>query len=115
MLIYFRFFNNTHNPCLIPCPCTGEQRRLLEGNPGRQPEMPPTTMTVAWESLEVIANQEESETVDSQWNLRSDGSLELPASPIPGANFFLQVRASNGTCVRIPVATAACVSGNVPL
>ena len=72
-------------------------------------------MTVTWESLMVIANREESETVIPQWNLRSDRSLELPASPMPGANFFLQVYASNGTCVRIPVSTVVCVSGNVPL
>ena len=64
-------------------------------------------------SVSVIAVLGQAESVVSQWKLRSDGNLELPTRPEPGANYFLQVCASDGSHVRVPVTVAACVRDDV--
>ena len=61
--------------------------------------------------MNVIESLEKSETVISQWKLRSDGSLELPAGLMHSrANYLLKVCNSDGNCVKIPVRVAPCVS-----
>ena len=69
--------------------------------------------TMPQSCVNVIASFGEVRSVVSQWKLRSDGSLELPTRPVLGAKYFMQVCASDGSCVRIPVLVAACVSDNV--
>lgn len=100
---------------MLPCPYTGERRPLLEANnTGRQPMMAYSTMAQPSVSVKVVDNLEEEERVVSQWMLRSDGSLELPTRPVPGASYFLEVCASDGNYVKIPIRIAAYVSDDVP-
>ena len=94
--------------CLLPCACTGVRRPLLEPNSTGQP-IDCSTIAQSCVSVSVIAVLGQTESVVSQWTWGSDGNLELPTRPEPGANYFLQVCASDGSHVRVPVRVAACV------
>lgn len=66
--------------------------------------------SMAPQSVRVITNRDgEEEVIVSQWKLRNDAVLELPA-PVPGANYVLEVCSSDGNRVRIPIGVPTCGS-----